>query len=204
MIDLRIAAPCHESWVGMTPDGRGRHCARCAKTVVDVTAMTPSAGRAFVAAELPKRLARGEHVCVRAHADTRGRLLRPGVRRYLLTNGLAAVLAMTLAGCGSEPSVITGGVEPKTQPAQAAPTSAPLMGTPAPVPPPEESPMMGSMAPPLRGEVAPVVEPEPAAVPATACVLGEAEAQTPHATALMRGPASLPEVMGDVALPPPR
>ena len=87
MNPLRIAEPCHESRDAMTPHARGRHCAVCAKTVIDVTAMTPAEGRAFIASERPSRLARGERVCVRSEADARGRLLRPGVRRYLLTNG---------------------------------------------------------------------------------------------------------------------
>ena len=103
MNPLRIAEPCHESCEAMTPDVRGRHCAVCAKTVIDVTAMAPAERRAFIADELPARLARGERVCVRAHADARGRLLRPGARRYLLTNGLAALLAVSMAGCGDEP-----------------------------------------------------------------------------------------------------
>ena len=157
MTDLRIASPCHESWEGMTPDGHGRHCAICAKTVVDVTAMSPSAGRTFVATELPTRLAAGERVCVRAHADARGRLLRPGARRYLLTNGLAAVLAVTLAGCGqaaSSPVVVGDVYEPAAKPNE--PTPATRTGEPAPA---EEPGLMGGMGLPMPGEVTPV-EPE--------------------------------------------
>jgi hypothetical protein len=36
-LPFRIASPCQENWQGMTPDGQGRHCAQCAKTVVDFT-----------------------------------------------------------------------------------------------------------------------------------------------------------------------
>lgn len=97
MTSLRIADPCHESWDGMTPNREGRHCAACDKTVVDVTAMAPAAARAYLAQELPAKVQRGERVCVRAHADRSGRLLRGGVKRRLLTNGLAAVLAMAMA-----------------------------------------------------------------------------------------------------------
>jgi hypothetical protein len=101
MTTLRIASPCHESWDAMTPDRGGRHCASCDKTVVDVSAMAPAAARGFLDHELPARLGRGERVCVRAHADRSGRLLRPGVRRRLLTNGLAGMLALAgLAGLG--------------------------------------------------------------------------------------------------------
>ena len=159
MTDLRIASPCHESWEGMTPDGRGRHCASCAKTVVDVTAMSPGDARAFVADELPARIGRGDRVCVRAHADARGRLLRPGARRYLLTNGLAAVLAVTMAGCGGEsPKVIVGDVyDPAATPNHATPE--PRMGKPALPRPAEEPPMVGLIAP-MRGEVVPAGEEE--------------------------------------------
>jgi len=90
-----IPFPCPASWNAMTPSGNGRHCATCDKVVVDVTAMTPPAAKAFLAVELPQRLAHGDHVCVRAHADRRQRLLRPGQR--LLTNALAGILAATMA-----------------------------------------------------------------------------------------------------------
>ncbi|MBA2481912.1 MAG: hypothetical protein H0V44_14700 [Planctomycetes bacterium] len=101
---VRIPSPCHEDWNVMTPNQRGRHCAVCDKTVVDVTRMGPQAGAQYLR-RLPSDLAAGAKVCVHAHADARGRLLSP-VRRRLLTNGLATVLAVTLAGCtGSGPHV---------------------------------------------------------------------------------------------------
>ncbi len=204
MTDLRIASPCHASWEGMTPNDGGRHCARCAKTVVDVTAMSPEAGRSFVAKELPARLARGERVCVRAHADTRGRLLKPGVRRYLLTNGLAAVLAMTMAGCGGEPPTVRGGAGPTPSAQPAPPTPAPpepFMGKPAQ---PDPSPMMGIMAPPIRGDVGPGVAPEPAPAAGHAHLVGEVEqpALAPS-TGMMGSPVPLPMIQGDVTIPAP-
>jgi hypothetical protein len=37
---IRIPEPCAESWAAMTPAADGRHCAACAKTVVDFTLKT--------------------------------------------------------------------------------------------------------------------------------------------------------------------
>ena len=39
-ISLSIPQPCSESWAAMTPTATGRHCAACAKTVVDFTQRT--------------------------------------------------------------------------------------------------------------------------------------------------------------------
>jgi hypothetical protein len=43
MLKITIPTPCHESWDNMAPAGNGRHCAACAKTVIDFTAMTDEA-----------------------------------------------------------------------------------------------------------------------------------------------------------------
>lgn len=37
---VRIEQPCGEDWLAMTPRGSGRHCAACARTVVDFTHFT--------------------------------------------------------------------------------------------------------------------------------------------------------------------
>ncbi|MDQ2793387.1 MAG: hypothetical protein M3Y12_05195, partial [Bacteroidota bacterium] len=37
---LIIPQPCPESWDAMSPTDMGRHCAACAKTVVDFTLKT--------------------------------------------------------------------------------------------------------------------------------------------------------------------
>jgi len=141
MTDLRIASPCHESWSAMTPNHQGRHCAACDKTVVDVTALAPTAAHDYLRRELPRRIERGEKVCVRAHADRTGRLLRPGVTRRLLTNGLAAVLAMAAADfAGFTPGL--GAAETST-----TPTSEPLPGKMGEV---EASPVkMGKVVAPI-------------------------------------------------------
>jgi hypothetical protein len=40
--NITIPTPCHQSWQQMIPEGQGRHCAQCCKTVTDFTTMTNS------------------------------------------------------------------------------------------------------------------------------------------------------------------
>ncbi len=192
MSDLRIATPCHENWEAMTAHGQGRHCAACAKTVVDIAAMSPSQARRVLRQELPERIARGERVCVRAPADASGRLKPGRAKRYLLTNGLAAILAMAAYGCSTGNQAESGGGPAGQQPQQGIPQQPvqpqqqqqqqqPLMGAIAPPPPHgpvvEPQPLMGKVAAQsIRGEVS-VVEPQPQ-------------------------PVGEPMVMGDIAQPP--
>ncbi len=126
---LHIPDPCHEDWDAMTPASRGRHCASCDKTVVDVTRMAPPVAVRYLE-QVRTALPSGAHVCVRAHADRAGRLLAPSATRRLLTNGLAAVIAMTIAGCqGEGPKVAQPTAQPQPTSAQAVET------TPATAPP---------------------------------------------------------------------
>lgn len=46
---LHIPKPCHESWAAMTPTATGRHCAACAKIVVDFTLKTDAEILAYLA-----------------------------------------------------------------------------------------------------------------------------------------------------------
>ena len=39
-IQLRISSPCTENWEQMQPEGKGRHCRVCSRTVVDFSLMT--------------------------------------------------------------------------------------------------------------------------------------------------------------------
>lgn len=42
-IQINIPNPCHQNWDEMTPDGRGRHCAHCQKSVIDFTTWSDAA-----------------------------------------------------------------------------------------------------------------------------------------------------------------
>ncbi|GDY13381.1 hypothetical protein LBMAG53_22590 [Planctomycetota bacterium] len=119
-----IHSPCHEDWSRMREAPGGRFCDRCDFTVIDVTAMPPGQASQFLNRDLPEATGAGRRVCVRAVADRRGFLLRPGWRR--LTNGVAAILAMSLVGCGTDdaPPVAQQESQPAA-PTKSAPESGP-------------------------------------------------------------------------------
>lgn len=48
MLQITIPKPCHQNWGDMTPNEQGRHCALCAKTVVDFTVMSDDAVQYFL------------------------------------------------------------------------------------------------------------------------------------------------------------
>lgn len=161
---LRIGSPCHEDWEAMAPTAHGRHCATCAKTVIDVAGMSPGEARHFLAL-LPERIARGDRVCVQAHTTADGRLRGASARRYLLTNGMAAILAMSAFGCAepAKQNAPDAGSAMSARPSGAAdpiPASDPLA---APTPD-SESPRPVPQPMRLRGEVGPAM---PKAIPET-------------------------------------
>lgn len=47
MKSITIPSACTENWEDMTPQGRGRHCAQCAQTVIDFTGFSMQELRAF-------------------------------------------------------------------------------------------------------------------------------------------------------------
>ena len=75
-VQLTLPQPCAESWAAMTPTAAGRHCAACAKTVVDFTLKSD--------AEILAYFARA------AGASTCGRLAASQLGRPLQTAPLAA------------------------------------------------------------------------------------------------------------------
>lgn len=120
---IRIPTPCAESWAAMTPASSGRHCAACAKTVVDFTRLTD--------AELLAHLARAGQadVCGRLRADQVGRPLAAGSaprakrgRAWLgaLLAAISLALPTTRAAWAKQPATLAALV-PGTMPATPQP-----------------------------------------------------------------------------------
>ena len=96
MTDLRITSPCAAKWNEMTPVAGGRHCDSCAKTVIDLTCLAPVQHDAALR-RVQAEIRQGHHFCLRALTTRDGRILSSS--RRILTGGMAAMLAVTLAGC---------------------------------------------------------------------------------------------------------
>jgi hypothetical protein len=207
---LHIAKPCHENWDAMTATERGRHCAACKKTVVDIASMpTGEAVRYLHDLGTTLREPNAPSVCVRAPSDGRGRLLRPSAKRYLLTNGLAAILAVSMSGCGNHGD--HGGAQNQPAPQQQA--TQPLMGV---VAPPMPQNVKGEVsAAPATHEMGNVVAPQPAPLmgevdvpPRVLVPLGQVvaePAEVPAGNVKMGKISQEPQpeiIQGDVALPP--
>ncbi|HYE07612.1 MAG TPA: hypothetical protein VEL07_18990 [Planctomycetota bacterium] len=200
-MNLRIATPCHEDWSGMTPNGPGRHCASCDKTVVDLTALTPAASSVAMVG-LADRVRAGEHLCVRAHADASGGLRATRARRRLLTNGMAAMLAMAMAsgltGCGGgdQPgAATTGQVQQDPEPVDPHPRETMgEMRVPDPVPEPAVEPQPVAVEPLMGAVAAPEpVEADPA-IMGDVCVPEAAPAPEPETVV----PTTVPATMGRI------
>ena len=65
--NIRVAAPCRESWSGMSGDARVRHCSRCSQNVYNLSEMTREEAESLLVAKEGK-------LCVRyfrrAHDNT--------------------------------------------------------------------------------------------------------------------------------------
>lgn len=115
----------------MTPADDGRFCAHCDRVVVDLTAGPPSAAAATMA-----RARLGDAICVRARVTASRQVLLPAARRRRLTNGIAAVLALSVAGCDVDHPAPTSPTISATQ-VQVRPAEAPAVDSPLDPPPSE-------------------------------------------------------------------
>jgi len=107
---LNVPKPCSQDWEGMTPDGQGRFCGSCNKTVVDFTKMNNheiveylknQGGRTCgyflpnqVSVERPKH----HQFLVNLYQNAQN-----GIKTTLLRNVSLALIAfcMTMVGCNS-------------------------------------------------------------------------------------------------------
>ena len=146
---LHIPQPCHESWDAMSPTATGRHCAACAKTVVDFTLKTDAEILAHLAGAAVGR------TCGRFAA---GQLERPLQRAAPVAP--AARWRAWLAAAVSVWAVREGlGTEAKAQ--TATEWRARYWGGPVPAAPPTETPEAPATTVPLKARKPVVAAPPP-------------------------------------------
>ena len=95
-MEFRVAEACEEPWSEMEPRGEGRHCASCARTVIDLSVLTRSQ------AEARGRRATGERLSVRLamSADDEAVFLPPRSRAPRWAGGVVLASALA-AGCAT-------------------------------------------------------------------------------------------------------
>ncbi len=148
--DIRVASPCHERWDDMTGDAQTRHCARCDKSVYNLSAMTREAAEALL------RQKEGA-LCVRYFRRVDGTILTAdcpvGVRRKRVQL-VAAAGAMTALAAGAAAAMFARMGSPMPPPpasVQGAVTASPIVHAPPPPAPVidgrgEVSEVMGDVA----------------------------------------------------------
>jgi len=110
--NVRVAAPCSQSWEAMEGDDRSRHCGACRLNVYNLSGMTQED-----AAELLR--SREGRLCVRYYQRRDGTILTKdcpvGIRlaRRRLANAVACALVILLAGIGIAARAIRGGGQPQ-------------------------------------------------------------------------------------------
>lgn len=145
-MNLKIAAPCQESWADMTGDDRSRFCGRCSLNVYNLSAMSQDEAAALMQKHDGK-------VCVRFYQRKDGTVLTQdcpvGRRRRLKLVFSLAGLAALLLGALTALASSDGGPRPRTgsRPEwvvkvlrllglEEPPPPPVLMGRPCPPPPP--------------------------------------------------------------------
>lgn len=118
--EIKIPKPCDEPWENMSGCGAERHCARCAKSVYDLSEMTEDEVERLMTHRPP-------NLCVSYLTDDQGLIQ---LKRKSKT-GVVVGLALSVAAC-SNPFTRTGG-----EPPPAARTIMPrALGSVVPVTPP--------------------------------------------------------------------
>ncbi len=96
-IQITIPHPCHQSWDEMTPQGQGRYCAHCQKTVTDFSGWSDTALYDFFVKN------KGREVCGRfnnAQLNPDIILHQPQSRLYRLFIGLGLTLILAQLPAG--------------------------------------------------------------------------------------------------------
>lgn len=108
---IRIASPCRERWEDMRGDERARHCARCDKTVFDLSALTRDEAEALLAEKGASMCARfyrrADGTVMTADCDVGARARRRG---WALAAGVALAAGAGAIGLGVT-SVAMGAIE---------------------------------------------------------------------------------------------
>lgn len=105
MQQIQIPEPCHENWDAMIPNGQGRHCGKCCKTVVDFSE--------WETADIFDYLKNNRHVCGRIKPSQM--TLQPGPAEWLQSifrsslsyaKKIAAIIVICfgLSSCGTQPA----------------------------------------------------------------------------------------------------
>ncbi|MCA8832874.1 carboxypeptidase-like regulatory domain-containing protein [Hymenobacter pini] len=107
-LTVTIPLPCHENWADMAPTAQGRHCAACAKVVVDFTRLTD----AEIVAYLSQASSRS---CGRFRAEQLQRPLRITTEAPASRQWLAAALAVLGLGAATPVAAQTRSTPPQEQ-----------------------------------------------------------------------------------------
>jgi hypothetical protein len=143
--DVRVAAPCHESWDAMPGTERTRSCERCQHKVYNLSELTSTE------AETLLRTSEGR-LCVRFYRRADGTVLTKDCSVGVASRRqrrIAQAVAGVAAAVGSAAALLKPGTP---EPTMGTPMALPVIQT---TPAPELRPTMGMVAPePVMGKVA--------------------------------------------------
>ena len=168
-VSLTIPQPCHQSWAAMIPVAAGRHCAACAKTVVDFTLKTDAEILAFLVGA--------------AHGSTCGRFAAGQLERPLQRAAPAALATRWRAWLAAVVAVwaVREGIGTEAKAQAATEWRARYWGGPVPAAPPVETAEASStvLAPlPVRQPLAFIVLPSVAKGPSMTMTMGMVSSQS--------------------------
>ena len=149
--NVRVAAPCHESWDAMAGTAQVRSCERCQHKVYNLSELTPSEAEELL------QSAEGR-LCVRFYRRTDGTIMTkdcPVGSTARRARRIAQATAGVAAAVGTAAALL------RPQPQQSATMGAPMplpviQSTPEPLP----QPVMGAVAAPRSVELGEIALPE--------------------------------------------